>query len=193
MTLLPIVLTLLTTAPEPFHLNVRAGASFGVTNAVGASGDLRELRALNLELGTALSGWTLGLGADLGATLFGHDEVALVAYAGRRFALTGWLTPEVGLEAGAHRWSGLGGELLVSAAGDTTALLPQLGVRAALHLRIPIRDAGLLLSVQGRARTDLGRTSATPEVSVLGGPASRETIAVGGQTLLGGLMLGLEL
>ena len=49
------------------------------------------------------------------------------------------------------------------------------------------------LSVQGRARTDLGRTSATPEVSVLGGAASRETIAVGGQTLLGGLMLGLEL
>lgn len=190
---IPIALILVTAAPEPFHVAVRAGASWGATNAADPAGELEQMGAFSVELETALSDWTLGLGADLGATMFGHEELTLGAHFGRRFEVERWFIPELGLEAGAHHWWRLGDGLLNDATGDTTALLPYVGARAAIHFRIPIRSSGLLFSLYGRARTDLRITRATPEITSVFGGGVRETIAVGGQTVQGGLMLGLEI
>lgn len=174
------------------HALIAAGASSAVAEQ-GAPHDLTMAMALGAELSLEAGGWVFGLGPTLSVALFEHQEIHVGLSAARRLELTSWLTADVGAEAGAHHVWDIGDGLFVSSTGDTTATLPFVGARAALTFRIPMGVTALDLSLALRARADLSRQSVAPTVTGLFGDAAPRGYEVGGQSLLGGLVIGVAM
>jgi hypothetical protein len=183
-------------APTPPRVGAHAYVAAGASSAVAESGaphDLAMAMALGAEVSLEAGGWVFGLGPTLSTALFEHQEVHVGLSATRRIELTSWLTADVGADAGVHHVWDIGQELFVSTTGDNTATLPFVGARAALTFRIPLGPTALDLSLALRARADLGQQSVAPTMTGLFVGDTQRAYEVGGQSLLGGLVVGVAM